>query len=148
MTTPNLLEDALGKCGDDVDSKRAVLDALMRSRVVIMLDRPWDGHTIPNSDMQMLFVTDGLDKEQAMLAIFTNGDRAKEFLPAAGPHEYPVDVEAPWAILGIPAGVGIMINPNQIPNFRITPEVAGILRDAAQKHLDQRIQKVSANPAK
>lgn len=139
MTTVNMLEEALGKCGDDVDSKRVVLDTLVRSRVTVMLDRPWDGRTLPSTDTQMLFVTDGENLEQAMLALFSSVERASEFLPSAGIYKYPTNVDALWALLGVPASAGIMINPNQIPNFRIGVELATILREAAQKDLDQRI---------
>lgn len=145
MSVANLLEEALGKCGDDVDSKRAVLDALMRSRVTVLLDRPWDGRTLPSTEMQMLFVTDGGNTEQPMLALFSSDSRAGEFIPDAGVHRHPVSVDAAWALLGVPAGAGIMLNPNQIPNFRIGVEVVNVLREAAQKQLDQRIHKAAQN---
>ena len=140
MTTVNILEEALGKCGDDVDSKRVVLETLVRTKVTVMLDRPWDGRTLPSTDTQMLFVSDGENLEQAMLALFSSEERASEFLPSAGVYKYPANVDALWALLGVPATAGIMINPNQIPNFRISVEIAAILREAAQKNLDQRIQ--------
>ena len=82
-----------------------------------------------------------------MLAVFTNNERAMEFVAAAGPHKYPVTVDALWALLGVPEGVGIMINPNQLPNFRISVDVAAVLREAAQKQLDARIQSAK-RPAK
>jgi len=39
-----------------------------------------------------------------------------------------------WAALGVPLHAGIMLNPNSERSFRISPEVAAKLRDAAQMH--------------
>lgn len=143
MTALNILEEALNKGGDDLDSKRAILDAMLRSRVTVLLDRPWDGRSLPSADTQMLFVTDGENLERAMLAIFTSESRAAEFVPTAGVYKYPVNVDAVWALLGVPTDAGIILNPNQLPNFRINVEVVGILREEAQKQLDQRIGQAS-----
>lgn len=140
MPVMNILEKALEEGSNELESKRTILDALVKSRITVMLDHPWDGKTLPRTSMQMLFVTDGTNTEQAMLAVFTNEERANEFIPSAGPHKFPVTVDALWALLGVPQGAGVMINPNQVPNFRISVEVATILREAAQQALDKRIE--------
>jgi hypothetical protein len=149
MSPTNALEEAIikaGNAGEDLESKRQVLEALVRSRVAVILDQPWNGESLPSTDTQLLLVTDGANAQQAMLAVFSSLDRAKEFLPGAGPFRYPVEVDAQWAILGIPKDAGIMINPNQAPGFRVNIEVAGMMREFAENQLQQRINRSARRP--
>ena len=139
MSTPNPLEQALSNAGEDVTSKKDILKALVQSRVTVLLDQPWDGRTLPSAGMNLLLVSDGPNAQQPMLAVFSTQALAREFMSAAGPFQHPADVDAAWALLGVPKDAGIMLNPNSVPNFRISPEVAGMLRESAEKNLERRI---------
>src|SRR5580765_1898017 len=74
---PSPLLEALNKFEDSLEGRQAVLTAFMQSRVYVLLDRPWDGRSLPNSETRLLFVSDGENKDQAMLAVFTGREAAE-----------------------------------------------------------------------
>ncbi|MGB9428809.1 MAG: SseB family protein [Gammaproteobacteria bacterium] len=123
---------------NDEQSIRKVLRSFIQSRVFVKLDQPWDGKTFPRADMRLLFVSDGDNKERPMLAVFTTEGHSNVYAQEAVPFNYTVEVDAAWACLGVPENSGIMINPNSAPNFRIGPEVAAILREAAEKDVAEK----------
>jgi hypothetical protein len=141
MNTEDLsLEKTLETLEDNLESRRAALSKLIQSRVVVMLDTAWDGTSLPSTSMRLLHVSDGGNERQPMLALFTSEARTAEFRKDESPFRYAVEVDAAWALLGVPEGAGIMINPNTAPGFRITPELAAQLRALSEKHLAGRIQ--------
>lgn len=124
-----------------VEKKREVLMELAHATLTVIMDRPWDGASLPDNGLQLLLVSDGDNQEQAMLAVFTRESRAREFMEefiqGQGGFEHIAEVPAAWAILGIPDGAGAMINPNYKESFRIDHSVAARLKegvvDAMQK---------------
>lgn len=140
-STPSKLETELSIAKEnDEQSIRKVLRAFILSRVFVRLDQPWDGKTFPRSDMRLLFVSDGDNQERPMLAVFTSKATSEVYGKEAAPFEYVAEVDAAWACLGIPENGGIMVNPNSAPNFRIGPEVARVLREAAEKDVAKKIK--------
>jgi hypothetical protein len=55
-----------------------------------------------------------------------------------GEFNQPVEVDAQWALLGVPPNVGVRINPNVEPSFRILPELTVELRKIAEQTQAQR----------
>lgn len=148
-SSPSKLEEALSSAKEnDEQSVRKVLRAFILSRVFVKLDQPWDGKTFPRSDMRLLFVSDGDNKERPMLAVFTTKSSSEVYGKEAAPFEYVAEVDAAWACLGVPENAGIMINPNSAPFFRIGPEVARILREAAEKDVAEKIKPPGIDSAK
>jgi len=141
-TPASKLEEALSTPGqNDEQSIRKALRAFIQSRVFVNLDQPWDGKTLPQTDMHLLLVTDGENKEQPMLAVFSSASRSAVYKQEEiGPFKYTAEVDAAWACLGVPENAGIMINPNSAPNLRISPAVARVLRDTAKQDLDNKIK--------
>ncbi len=133
------LEQALESFEDNLESRRAILAKLVQSRVVVILDTPWDGLSLPSTSMRLLFVSDGSNEQQPMLALFTSKDRAEQSRKDDSPYRHAVEVDAAWALLGVAQGAGIIINPNTTPGFRITPELAAQLRALSEKHLAGRM---------
>ena len=138
------LETALAAFEDSLDNRRALLTTLLQSKVVVVMDMPWDGRSLPSTSAHMLFVSDGEDTQQAMLAVFTGQQQAAAFLVAGSPFKHPVEVDMLWALLGLPKEAGIRLNPNSAPGFRITPDLAAQLRDLAEQQLNARMAKAGA----
>ena len=130
----SLLEETLKNAKDnDEQTIRGVLNAFVNSRVYVKLDQKWDGKTFPRSDLRFMLVSDGDNTERPMVAVFTSPQYSEVYGKDATPFIHTVEVDSAWICLGIPENGGIMINPNSVPNFRIGPEVASVLRDAASK---------------
>ena len=130
----SLLEETLKNAKDnDEQTIRSVLNAFVNSRVYVKLDQKWDGKTFPRSDLRFMLVSDGDNTERPMVAVFTSPQYSEVYGKDAAPFIHTVEVDSAWICLGIPENGGIMINPNSVPNFRIGPEVASVLRDAASK---------------
>jgi SseB protein N-terminal domain len=131
------LEEAMkSAAGNDEQSIRRILQAFVQSRVFVKLDRKWDGKSFPRSDMRFLLVSDGDNAERPMVAVFTSLEYSNVYGSEAAPFVHVVEVDSAWICLGIPENGGIMINPNSAPNFRIGPEVAAKLREAASKDVE------------
>ena len=158
QTPPNPLEEAIARVAEAqgsetdedtlVSNRRDVLYALAGARVSVLLETaPETVDTPPETGTPLLFVTDGDDHEQAMLALFTRPDWALAFhATEGGDFSHPAEVPAPWALLQVPPGAGVMINPNRMPTFRIGPEVAGSLRDETMKSLES-LQQNGGSPS-
>lgn len=141
------LLEALHNFEDNLEGRKAVISAFMRSRVHVLLDHPWDGKSLPSTETRLLFVSDGDDKEQAMLAVFTSRENAEQTAPAMGEFKYPTEVDAQWALLSVSATSGVRINPNSEPAFKIVPELAQELRKMTEANLARRMAN-SAHGAK
>lgn len=132
-TARNELEQAIAATegvddGPEYPSRRAVLIALATNDVTLVLSEPWDGTSPPDRAPPGMLVSDGPDRTQAMLAVFTSAERAHDFQSGLGVTEHPTTVPGPWAILATPQKAGIMINPNQPLGFRIAPASVATLR--------------------
>lgn len=132
---PASLLDALLRFEDNLEGRKLVLEKFISSRVYVLLDRPWDGRSLPNTETKLLYVSDGENKEQAMLAVFTGRAEAEKALPDMGDFKHPVEVDAPWALLSLLPNAGVRINPNAEPAFRILPELAVEMRKIAEHQL-------------
>ena len=135
----NELESALVSADESVETRQEFLRTLVKSRVFVLLEQPWDGKSLPTINNRLLLVTDGQNKEQAMLAVFTTRKRAESFMPDENPFKHAVEVDAAWALLGVPDRSGMIVNPNMKLNFRVSPEVALMLRDVVQQDLTRRM---------
>lgn len=133
---PRSLDETLRTASDDMDGRLRVIQTLARSRVHIVTDKSWDGRSQPDRTMRIAMVSDGANQQQAMTAVFSNRGQAEGYLSGLAGVQHPfhniAEVQMTWVLLGIPAGVGIMLNPNVPPSFRIAPEVAGELRRSAE----------------
>ncbi|HVC37905.1 MAG TPA: SseB family protein [Gammaproteobacteria bacterium] len=119
----------------DSESLRKVLLQLVASRIIVLMDKPWDGVARPQDGIRMMFVSDGPNSEQPMLAVFTGLGFTDKFIADDNPFSHAVEVDARFAIVGLSAGAGIIINPNAIPSFRVDPALAKILQDSAREQL-------------
>lgn len=112
------------------------IQVLSRSRVYVLTDRNWDGRTPPDSGMRLMLVSDGTNQQQTMLAVFTDAEHAATCVQSFGDMAHAfrnvVQVDMAWALLGLPANAGIMVNPNTPRAFRVSPEVGTRLRRGAQ----------------
>lgn len=137
--TSNTLEQTISAARQgDVESLRSVLQVLVTTRIKVLLNKPWNGISQPQPDTRMLFVSDGKNERQPMLALFTNDAFASEFQSDDSPFNHIVEVDARLAIHRVESGTGIMINPNSDLSFRIMPELAKTLRDET----DQQFQTI------
>jgi len=117
---------------DTLTSRAAVIVSLTISTVTVILDKPWDGKSLPEPDTRFMLVSDGENVEQPMLALFSNQTTAENFrrsLDIGGQFEHIVEVSGSWSLLGVEDGMGVMIDPNQPTGFRIAPELAAQLRN-------------------
>lgn len=136
------LENALLNTEDSVEGRRSILRQLFDSRIYVVLDQNWDGHSsLPSLDTHLLLVSDGQNTQQPMLALFTSADKVKAITVVDTPFKYPAEVDAAWALLGIPQNAGVLINPNSAPGFRILPGLAAELRDIAKRNLENLMQR-------
>ncbi len=133
---PRSLDETLRTASDDLDGRLRVIQTLAHSRVHIVTDKPWDGRSLPDRSMRIAMVSDGANQQQAMTAVFSSRGQADGYLASLAGVQHPfhhiAEVQMTWVLLGIPGGVGIMLNPNVPPSFRIAPEVAGELRRSAE----------------
>jgi len=144
--TPITLEQALHSFEDSVEGRKTVLESFLASRVWVLLDQPWDGQSLPSTETRLLFVSDGENQQQAMLAVFTDRARAEATVPAMGDFRHPVEVDSQWALLGVIPGAGVRINPNTEPSFRILPELVVELRKIAESGLLRRQRAAMQDP--
>jgi hypothetical protein len=96
---------------------------------------------------RLLYVSDGENQEQAMLAVFTGKDKAESVAATMGEFQHLVEVDSKWALLGVPPSTGVRINPNSELGFRILPELAAELRKIAQQHLAERQRSAAGGSA-
>ncbi len=126
----------LGEGGGDAQARRRVLMALAHVEVFLAttetleLERP----ELP-SGVQFLYVSDGPDQSQPMLAVFSSEEIARQSDLPGAEFAYRSRVPGPFAVLTASEGSGIMINPNHAHNFRIGPEVVDFMRQHTQEAL-------------
>jgi hypothetical protein len=144
--TPSALEQALLSFEESIEGRKAVLETFLASRVWILLDSPWDGRSLPSTETHLLFVSDGENQDQAMLAVFTDRARAEATAPAMGDFRHAVEVDSQWALLGVIPNSGVRINPNSEPSFRILPELVVELRKIAESGLLRRQRAAASSP--
>ncbi len=118
-----LLDAREGRC-----TKEEFVSALLESQIYVLMDRPADD-LLTEGDPQALMVTDGLNAEQLMLAVFSEESRARDFVESdhCEGEYFPAAMDAPWAFLTVPEGAGAVFNPNCDLNYRFSPEVAARL---------------------
>ena len=130
------IDDALKSAPDDVDGRLHIISTLVNSRVLIIVDKPWDGRSAPDRNMQLAVVSDGSNRQQAMVAVFSLREHAEKYLRSLGQvhHAFQniIQVQMSWVLLGVPPGAGIMLNPNTERGFRIPPDIAAELHRRAQ----------------
>jgi hypothetical protein len=139
-TPQNEIERAIHATPEDAskdpegEARRATLIALANNNVAVILPpRREDGS--PPADAVPLFVSDGPDREQAMLAAFTRRERAEAFRDAVGETDGSCEIQeitGTQLVLGTPEEAGIMINPNQSLLFRISREMSNVMRGEAE----------------
>lgn len=135
---PNVmsLNAALDAAGGGPEHVINFIQTLVRSSIFVVTDKTWDSRAVPDAGMRLMLVSDGDNHEQIMLAIFTDTAYAANYLQSLGDSEHPFKntarVDMAWALLGVPANAGIMVNPNSGRAFRIAPEIAARLRRTAQ----------------
>lgn len=139
---PPALEDAIAEAERDPSEKNRfeVLRAYAVGRIAVILDRAWDGESLPDSSTRFLMVSDGSDTTQPMLAVFTGIERARRYLEQLGDRagfDHPTTVAGGWSLMGLPEGAGVFVNPNQQPAFRIGPDAAARLREAVKDTMDR-----------
>ena len=124
----------------DIEKLRNVLQVLVTARIKVLLNKSWDGISQPLPDTRMLFVSDGKNEQQPMLALFTSNGYALEFQGGDHPFTHIVEIDARLAIHRVESGAGIMINPNSTVSFRVSPELASTLRGEIDKQLQTLIK--------
>ncbi len=139
----NELEYALAgvrDAGEDTDGKarREVLRCLALHPVVIILNQPVTADSPLDMHGEPAFVSNGEDMDQPMLALFSSVERAQRYVDEQEPNaRYPTEVPGPRALLAVPDGVGIRINPNQEPGFVMLPSLAERLRNDIKEALER-----------
>jgi len=142
INTPrNDLESLITGSDNSPAAIRAVLNKFASSRIFAVTDKPWDGRSMPGRDMRLLFVSDGSNQQQAMLALFTAARHTHGVTTGDHPFKNVVEVDATWALLGVAENVGVLINPNSTEalSFRIGPAVAAELKKYAEDRLRARM---------
>ncbi len=122
----------------DWDAKGEVLRQLALNVVYVLVDEPLDESTEEGIQGKPSFVSNGEDLEQAMLAIFSSEEKARDYLEQEKIGDrHPLGVPGPRALLAVPDGIGIRINPNLEPGFVILPALAERLRDDVKEAINR-----------
>lgn len=132
---PMTLEDALSAPGASLEGRIRFLQELSRSTVVVLTNSLSVPDAAPRRDTRFLIVSDGNDLQQAMLAVFTSREQAERYLKSGVPPHpchYLLGEKMERVLLSLPAGAGIMLNPNSHSGFRIVPMLAARMRSDAQ----------------
>lgn len=126
---PESLETLLGSRAEDFESRRTLLRAFVYARVYVLADREIRPLTRDIHEAHMTLVSDGPNKEQPMLAVFSTRERAERFLQETGGGPHLSEIDSVFALVCTPEKAGIIINPNQAENFRLAPELVAMLRE-------------------
>lgn len=110
------------------------LQSLVNAEVFVLCDNPVDDGDTDPSQTHMVFVTDPENKDQTMLAVFTDRDRALAFEQAPG-YEHPSKVDLKWVTFCAKHEFGAMLNPNSGMAYRIPPEAVSLLQEAIDEHI-------------
>jgi hypothetical protein len=122
-------EDLLARPAEDYESRKTLLRSFIQARVYVLTDRPVRPATNDLYEARMSLVSDGPNTAQPMLAVFSNEDRARRFQEVTGGERHRTEIDAVFALACTPAGAGLIVNPNQTPNFRLAPELVALLRE-------------------
>ena len=128
-----MIEDVRERRLEPVDFLKALVD----DQVYLLLNKPWDGRSVPEENTSMLLVSDGPTRSQAMLAVFSDDQKARAFCAHAEGFSHVVKVPGPVAFLGVAADQGMIVNPNFKNTFRITIAAAAEVRGTMQQRLAQ-----------
>jgi hypothetical protein len=128
------LTELLGHVRAGQRTQAEFLQQLLRSRICLLMSAPWDGRSVPDASARVLLIADPQRKTQQNLAVFTTQARATAFQPHA-PGFQPVEIDAFMAFLSLRDGQGMVVNPRDALAFRLTPQTAVQVRDAAYKVL-------------
>ncbi len=123
------LDESLKHFSDGQMDPGDLFAELLRANVYVLLDREWNKKEPASPETRLLFVSDGENYEQAMLALFSNEQKARDYSKQAAEFEHALEVEAVWAFRGIQSGCGAIVNPNSEANFRVSPEAANAMRE-------------------
>lgn len=144
----NELERALARvrdAGDDLDgsARQETLRQLALNSVVVLIDQLITPESPPDLGGRPMFVSNGEDREQAMLAIFSTTERAQAYLETLSPEipYYPFEVPGPRALLAVADDTGIRVNPNQELGFVILPDLAKLLKQDVQAAMERTQQR-------
>ncbi len=122
-------DELLARPAEDFEARRTLLQAFIYARVHVLTDREIRPLTRDIHEARMTLVSDGPNKEQPMLAVFSTRDRAERFLQETGGGPHLSEIDSVFALVCTPEKAGIIINPNQTPNFRLAPELVAMLRE-------------------
>ena len=128
-----LIEDVRERRVEPVDFVKALVD----DHVYLVLNKAWDGRSVPEQNTSMLLVSDGPNHSQAMLAVFSDEQKAREFCEHAEGFSHVVKVPGPVAFLGVAPDQGMIVNPNFRNTFRITIAAAAEVRGTMYERLAQ-----------
>ncbi|MGH8127651.1 MAG: SseB family protein [Gammaproteobacteria bacterium] len=135
----NRLEQLLDSFADsdsDPDRFAEFLAAFATEPVTVAVNPPWENaDEPPPAGHKLLIVSDGDNREQPMLAVFSRPAYAEKFC-----REFVQDepfapyqpINSTWAILQTPEGAGIRLNPNLPHGFRATPQLVEQLKRDVQ----------------
>ncbi len=138
-----LIEDVRERRVEPVDFIKAMVD----EQVYLLLNKAWDGRSVPEQNTSMLLVSDGANRAQAMLAVFSDEQKALAFRDHAEGFSHVVKVPGPVAFLGVAADQGMIVNPNFSNTFRITIEAAAEVRGSMQERLAAMAARAEARSA-
>ncbi len=125
---------------DTTTNRAAIIVSLTISTVTVILDKPWDGKSMPDPETRFLLVSDGDNAQQPMMAIFSDRTKAQRFregIDLGNEFEHIVEVSGSWSLLGVEPGMGVMIDPNQPTGFRIGPDLATQLRNDVTEAMER-----------
>jgi hypothetical protein len=126
-------EELLARPSEDFESRRTLLRAFIYARVHVLTDREVRPGTNDLYEARMTLVSDGPNSEQPMLAVFSSEERARAFQESTGGEPHRTEIDAVFALVCTPEKAGIIVNPNQTPNFRLAPELVAMLRERLEE---------------
>jgi len=107
----------------------AFLDSLLDEQVFVLIDRPlgeggqWDEQTTP------LVLTS--ESGEPMFAVFSAPEHATPWADQVAGFEHALQVDFAWLLGGIPAQVGIVLNPGFDIGMEMSPDAVSQLKERA-----------------
>lgn len=122
----NVLEQALSDAQDGTATADAFLGELVRSQIVILLDREVDpdGRWDPTINLCVLNNAAG----DPVVAVFTSPERADPWQGQLPQFEYGLLVSFAWLLQGLGADLGVVVNPGWPVGVELAPEAIARLR--------------------
>ncbi|MGH8426541.1 MAG: SseB family protein [Gammaproteobacteria bacterium] len=137
-TPPNRLEQLLNSYAEDPQWYSDFFIALATEHVTVAVSPPWEEVDVPPPvGRKLLIVSDGSNQEQPMLALFSRPARAEKFCRenVQDGQFAPFETASSWALLQVPEGAGIRLNPNEPQGFRIPPPLMDKLKHDVRQAL-------------